>query len=127
MSLAFMFESLIDAIADRIADRIEARDASLIDQNDKRGFMGRRHIEIVRARMAEKKHGAFKNGRDYCLTPAALREEMERGTIGGEAAPSVAVAPRPPARKGKSAAAARRAELEQLKRELQSDMNNARR
>lgn len=68
----------LDALADRVADRIAERDESLVDQRDRRGLMGRRHIEAVKRRMSAGEPGAYVRGRDYLLTPAAVRDELER-------------------------------------------------
>lgn len=117
-------DELFDALADRIADRLAARDPTLIDQRDPRGLLGRRHIEATRRRMAEKRGDAFHKGRDYLLTPSAVRDELERLSRPGLV--SRAPEPRPKARKT-SSKAAESAELTRLKREMEADMMAARR
>lgn len=113
---------LIRAFAAEIAACLAEQDDGLIDQRDRRGLMGRRHIDAVRRRMAEKAGGAYKRGRDYLLTPAAVREELERGSAPSHAA----VSARPRKAKGARVNDARVAELEALKRELEADMRAAR-
>ena len=119
-------DGILDAIADRIADRIAERDASLVSQRDPRGLGGRRHIEVVRRRIAEKAGGAYKKGRDYLLTPVAVREELERfGTDAGN--DNVGGPRRPRKTTAKAGVAAEHDELMRLKRELEADMRAARR
>jgi hypothetical protein len=121
--LGALLELLVDALADRIADRIAARDESLIDQNDARGLLGRRHIDAVKRRRAEKRGDAWVRGRDYLMTPAAVREELERlstfAHADSDAAPAVTPAPK------RSKAASRSSELANLKREIEADMRAA--
>jgi hypothetical protein len=124
-------EELFDMFADRVADRIAARDPSLVDQHDPRGLRGRRHIDAVRRRMADERKDptapktAFQKGREYLLTPAAVRDELERMSRG---ALSAHVPPERPRKTSKaSAKAAESAELATLKRELESEMVAARR
>lgn len=120
-------DELFDALADRIADRLASRDPSLIDQRDRRGLLGRRHIDAVRRRIAEKAGDAYVRGRDYLLTPAAVRDELERLSKPG----LVSRAPEPPLKARKpskaTAKAAESAELAKLKRELEAEMSAARR
>jgi hypothetical protein len=53
------------------------REAGLIDQrHSPLGKVG--HGRAVRRRIAEQEDGAFRVGRDYLLTPEALREELAR-------------------------------------------------
>jgi hypothetical protein len=117
----------VKVFAEAVADAVCARDPSLIDQRDPRGLGGRRHIEAVRRRMAERTGDAFQKGRDYLLTPAAVRDELERLSRPGLV--SRTSEPRPKARKPSksSAKAAESAELAKLKRELESEMSAARR
>jgi hypothetical protein len=122
-------KALIRELAEAIAECIAERDESLVSQRDRRGLGGRVHIEAVRRRRAEKKDGAYIRGRDYLLTPAALREELERyasraGNDNDHAAAERRA--RPPKKTKSAAAAAERDELTQLKRELEADMRAAR-
>lgn len=118
--LGAILELLVDALADRIAERIAARDESLIDQRDARGLLGRRHIDAVKRRRAEKRGDAWIRGRDYLMTPAAVREELElaSGTAGEPEAPPAA-----PPKQAK--APSRSSELASLKREMEADMRAA--
>lgn len=122
-------EDLVDAIADRLADRMAARDTAPIDQRDPRGLMGRRHIDAVRRRLSERAGGAYVKGRDYLLTPEAVREEFERLSRGGLVS-RAPVEPAPRRKAGKpskvSAKQAEQADRARIKRELESDMRRAR-
>ena len=85
-------ESILDAIADRLAERLERRDQTRINQRDPRGLGPRRHREVVKRRIREHQGGAYIRGRDYELTPEALREELEqfgpRGVDSGKLVPA---------------------------------------
>ena len=115
-------DDFIDAVADRLAERLAERDDSLIDQKDRRGLVGRRHIDAVRRRIAAKAGGAYIRGRDYLLTPAAVRDELARGSA---PAGNDNAMPRPRVAKGKAGARSSD-ELAQLKRELEAEMRGAR-
>lgn len=121
---AFSFVDLLDAIADRVAERIAERDHSLITQHDRRGLGRRRHIEAVRRRIAEGRAGAYIRGRDYLLTPAAVREELERGgpRRAGDAEHPTAAAARARRAAAAAATAAEAAELEALSRKLDAEL-----
>lgn len=121
MTSTLTLKDVVNMLADALMERMGERDESLVSQRDPRGLMGRRHAEMVKRRRAEKKGGAYIVGRDYLLTPAALREELER--LAGEperAAP--AAPPRPPRKASRSA---EHDELARLKRELEADMRAA--
>jgi hypothetical protein len=116
---------LLRAFAAEVAACLAELDDGLIDQRDRRGLMGRRHIEAVRRRMKAKAGGAWKRGRDYLLTPAAVLEELERGN--GEMSNDSGAAPaRPRKAKGARANDQRAAELAQLKREVEAEMRGVR-
>lgn len=121
-------DDLVNVIAERVADCIAARDPALIDQRDARGLKGRRHIDAVRRRMSEKAGGAFCKGRDYLLTPTAVREELERLSRFAVAAHPDAPVERRKAGpvKGKAPKASARDEMAKIKRELETDMRRAR-
>jgi hypothetical protein len=82
----FTLEALLDALAARLWEHMERRETGLISHLDKkRGLGPRRHREAVKRRIAERAGGAYVIGREYKLTPEALREELERfGPRGAE-------------------------------------------
>lgn len=117
----------IDELAERVVEKIHARDNGRINQRHKLSLGKKRHPEAVRRRIREKQGGAYHIGRDYELTPEALREELERfGPRGFESDDDAATAEssaaaRPNPRKKKAAAPANAEAatlLEELDREL---------
>jgi hypothetical protein len=132
--LGVTVQEFIFALADALAERLAERDESLIDQRDRRGLMGRRHIDAVRRRIAEGRKDSFIRKRDYLMTPAALRDELVRyavsdngdGVAGaGDADERSSVRlPRPSKNKSK---AAERAERERVRQELAAEASKARR
>jgi hypothetical protein len=92
------FEPYLEAFADRVADKIEARRGRMINQAESQ--LGRRkHREAVQRRMANGEGGAGISGRNFLLSPEALREELASGGHargrgrGKGSAPSPAPAP----------------------------------
>lgn len=125
-------DTFIRELAEAIVECMAERDASLVSQRDRRGLGGRRHIDAVKRRVAEQtrnggERDAFIRDRDFLLTPAAVRDELARGTAmaarNDNAEPG---RPRTAKAKAQSAAAAERDELARLKRELEADMRSAR-
>lgn len=119
----------LDMLADRLAERMAARDDAPVDQRSPKGLRGRRHIEAVRRRVEAGLGGAWIRGRDFLLSPEAVREELARLTRGrghGGAAPAAATArvPKPP--KPKSPKAARAAAAAEIKRDLETAMRRER-
>lgn len=82
----FTLEMLLDALAARLWEHMERRETGLISHLDKRRGLGpRRQREAVKRRIAEGAGGAYIIGREYKLTPEAVREELERfGPRGAE-------------------------------------------
>lgn len=124
MIAGLTLDAVIDALADRIAERIAARDSDLIDQRSRKGLRGRLHIEAVRRRVAERTGDAFIRGKDYLMTPEAVRDELRRRAADA-GAPGAVTRVRDALRGKRSPKAAERAELDALKRELESDMRDA--
>lgn len=127
----------IGQLAEALLEKMEARESGLVSQRDRRGLMGRRHIDAVRRRMADELAAgvevktAFHRGRDYLLTPSAVRDELARlSTRAPAAAPT---APARTGRRGSSRAAAAerkrsdRDEAASVRRELESEMRRAQR
>jgi hypothetical protein len=123
-------DTFIRELAEAIVECMAARDASLVSQRDRRGLIGRRHIDAVKRRIEEQSRSggerdAFIRGRDFLLTPAAVRDELARGSAPA-ARNDNAGRPRIAKAKTKSPAAVERDELARLKRELEADMRAAR-
>jgi hypothetical protein len=122
------FEWFIGQLADALLDRMEARDEGLISQRDRRGLMGRRHIDAVKRRIADElaagtePRTAFQRGRDYLLTPAAAREELAR--LSGDRGRAPKTSPRRGAPRPRSTEASKkRAESDEkaaVRRELET-------
>jgi hypothetical protein len=115
-------DGILDAIADRLAVRLAAHSQDLISQRDRRGLGPRRHREAVKRRRENGEGGAYINGRDYLLTPAALLEELER--CAPQVPPDNDNQPSPGG--GPRVKKARSAELEALKRETVAELRTLR-
>jgi hypothetical protein len=126
------FEAFIDELATRVAEKIASRDNGRINQRHPQSLGRRRHPEAVKRRIRDKLGGAYHIGRDYELTPEALREELEwygpRGSETGDddesAGAAVLRTPRPSPRRKKAAAPAN-AEAAALLAELDRELAEA--
>lgn len=106
-------EPYLDAFADRVAERLEARRGRMVNQAESQ--LGRRkHRDAVTRRLANDEGGAGISGRNFLLTPQAIREELARGSgrnrgrskggpcgapvpsAGGDGSPSSGAAATPP-------------------------------
>ena len=114
------FEPYIEALAERLAERLERRRGRMINQHDSE-LGARRHREAVKRRIANGEGGAGHSGRNYLLTPEAIREEL--AGRGGKATRSAAASPAgadkaPPSKAHKS----RERDLGEFERELLSGL-----
>lgn len=69
------FEPFIEALADRIAARMQAGRERMVSQHESE-LGPRRHRDAVKRRLANGEGGAGRAGRNYLLTPEAVREEL---------------------------------------------------
>jgi hypothetical protein len=109
-------EPYLDALADRIAERMNAARGRMINQHDSE-LGPRRHRAAVKRRIANGEGGAGQSGRNYLLTPDAIREELAGGRGRGSAGAPVAAGGDGPPGKGGSGAKSRTRELNDFERD----------
>jgi hypothetical protein len=121
MTLEMMFEALATALAERVAQKIDEREEGRITQRSRKSLGKRRHPAAVRRRIREGQGGAYIIGRDFVLTPEALREELERFGPRGFEDGDDELAPTP--RKNPKPRTPSNAEAEALRKELDRELD----